>query len=64
MTYGYLQLQTPSTAAGRAINSEYTTNEAKRIKKSVDLKIFGGASEVDRVVQEATTNRLRSSLSR
>lgn len=58
MTYGYLQLQTPSTAAGRAINSEYTANEAKRIKKSVDLKIFGGASEVDRVVQEATTNEI------
>ncbi len=58
MTYGYLQLQTPSTAAGRAINSEYTANEAKRIKKTVDLKIFGGASEVDRVIQEATTNEI------
>lgn len=58
MTYGYLQLQTPSAAAGRAINSEYTANESKRIKKSVDLKIFGGASEVDRVVQEATTNEI------
>ena len=38
MTYGYLQLQTPSTAAGRAINSEYTANEAKKVKKTVDLK--------------------------
>lgn len=54
MTYGYLQLQTPSTAAGRAINSEYTANEAKKVKKSVDLKIFGGSAEVDRVIQEAT----------
>lgn len=54
LTYGYLQLQTPSTAAGREINSEYTANEAKKIKKTVDLKIFGGASEVDRVIQEAT----------
>ena len=62
LTYGYLQLQTPSTAAGRAINSEYTANEAKKVKKTVDLKIFGGASEVDRVIQEAT--RLLSSLSR
>ena len=58
MTYGYLQLQTPSTAAGREINSEYTANEAKKIKKTVDLKIFGGASEVDRVIQEATTNEI------
>lgn len=56
MTYGYLQLQTPSTAAGRAINSEYTPNEAKRVKKTVDLKIFGGAAEVDRVIQEASAS--------
>lgn len=56
MTYGYQQIQTPSTAAGRAINSEYTPDEAKRVKKTVDLKIFGGASEVDRVIQEASGN--------
>lgn len=58
MTYGYLQLQTPSTAAGRAINSEYAPNEAKKVKKTVDLKIFGGAAEVDRVIQEATTDEI------
>lgn len=58
LTYGYLQLQTPSTAAGRAINSEYTANEAKKVKKSVDLKIFGGAAEVDRVIQAATTDEI------
>lgn len=58
LTYGYLQLQTPSTAAGRAINSEYTADEAKKVKKSVDLKIFGGAAEVDRVLQAATTNEI------
>jgi hypothetical protein len=56
MTYGYIQLQSPSTAAGRAINSEYTPNEAKKIKKSVDLKIFGGAAEVDRVIQKASAS--------
>lgn len=56
LTYGYQQIQTPSTAAGRAINSEYTPDEAKRVKKTVDLKIFGGASEVDRVIQEASGN--------
>lgn len=58
LTYGYLQLQTPSTAAGREINSEYTANEAKKVKKTVDLKIFGGAAEVDRVIQEATTDEI------
>lgn len=58
LTYGYMQLQTPSTAAGRAINEEYTANEAKKVKKSVDLKIFGGAAEVDRVIQAATTDEI------
>lgn len=58
MTYGYVQLQTPSTAAGRAINSEYTPNEAKKVKKTVELKIFGGAAEVDRVLQEATEDEI------
>ncbi|MDY5349305.1 MAG: phage capsid protein, partial [Candidatus Ventricola sp.] len=33
LAYGYIQLQTPSTAAVRAINSEYTPGEAKRVKK-------------------------------
>ena len=56
LTYGYLQVQTPSTAAGRAINSEYTPDEAKKTKKTADLKIFGGSSEVDRVIQEASGN--------
>lgn len=58
MTYGYVQLQSPSTAAGRAINSEYTPNESKKVKKSVDLKIFGGAAEVDRVIQAATEDEI------
>lgn len=38
LTYGYLQLQTPSTAAGREINSEYTANEAKKLRKPLTLK--------------------------
>lgn len=54
MTYGYKQLQTPSTASGRAVNEEYTANEAKTEKKTVDLKIFGGAAQVDRVLQRAS----------
>ncbi|MGN0665678.1 MAG: major capsid protein [Huintestinicola sp.] len=54
LTYGYTRLLTPSTAAGREINSEYTPNEAKRQKCSVDLKIFGGAFSVDRVIQETS----------
>ena len=57
MAYGYLQLQTPSTAAGRAINSEYTPNEAKKTKKVAYLKIFGGSAQVDRVIQEASGSK-------
>lgn len=51
LTYGYVQLKTPSTAARRNINTEYQTNEAKREKKQANLDIFGGAFEIDRVLQ-------------
>jgi hypothetical protein len=54
MTYGYMQLKTPSTAAFREINSEYTANEAGREKKTADLKIFGGSGQVDRVLQQTS----------
>lgn len=53
LTYGYVQKKTPSTAAFRALNTEYTANEAKVESKSVDLKIFGGAFEIDRVLKQA-----------
>ena len=54
MTYGYVRLLTPSTASTRKINSEYTANEAVRKKCTADIKIFGGAFTVDRVIQEAS----------
>lgn len=54
MTYGYMQLKTPSTAARRDINTEYTNNEAKREKKTADLDIFGGSFQVDRVIQSTS----------
>ena len=54
LTYGYQQLKTPSTAAFRQLNSEYTPNEAKRVKKTADLKIFGGSAQVDRVLQQSS----------
>lgn len=50
LTYGYLQLKTPSTAAKRTINSEYTAGEAKKEKKSADLAIMGGKYTLDRVI--------------
>lgn len=54
MTYGYMQLKTPSTAARRDLNTEYTNNEAKRTKKTADLDIFGGSFQVDRVLQSTS----------
>lgn len=53
LTYGYVQKKLPSTAAFRAINAEYTANQATVEKKTVDLKVFGGSFEIDRVIKEA-----------
>lgn len=53
LTYGYIQEQFPSTTAFRALNTEYTPNEATQVKKTVDLAIFGGAFAIDRVLKSA-----------
>lgn len=54
LTYGYVQLKTPSTAAVRAINTEYAANEAKREKKTTQAIIMGGSFQVDRVIQNTS----------
>ena len=54
LTYGYMQLLTPSVAGARAINTEYTAGEAKRTEKTASAIIMGGAFEVDRVLQETS----------
>lgn len=54
MTYGYMQLQTPATAARREINSEYVAQEAVRQKKTADIDIFGGSFSIDRVIQNTS----------
>jgi len=53
LTYGYVQKKLPSTTAFRAINTEYTPSQATVEKKTVDLKVFGGAFEIDRVIKDA-----------
>lgn len=53
LTYSYMQKKLPSTAAFRAIGSEYTASEATMEKKSADLKIFGGKFSMDRVLKQA-----------
>ena len=53
LTYGYVQKKLPSSTAFRAINSEYAPSQATVEKKTVDLKVFGGAFEIDRVIKDA-----------
>lgn len=54
LTYGYTQVKTPSVAEGRKLNEEYQAGEAIRELKAVNLKIFGGAFEVDRVLEDTS----------
>ncbi|WP_338788806.1 major capsid protein [Metabacillus sp. FJAT-53654] len=54
LTYGYTRLKTPSTAGFRALNNEYTANEADRENLFVNLKIFGGTFNIDRVIQDTS----------
>lgn len=53
LIYGYNQKKLPSKTAFRALNTEYTASEAKQEHKTVELKIFGGAFEIDRVIKDA-----------
>ena len=53
LTYTYLQKLLPSTASFRALNTEYTANQATLEQKSADLKIFGGKFSMDRVLKQA-----------
>lgn len=53
LTYTYLQKKLPSTASFRNLNAEYTPAQAELEKKSADLKIFGGAFEMDRVLKNS-----------
>jgi hypothetical protein len=50
--YGYTRLVTQPTADFRAINSEYTPQEVTKQRYTVDLKIFGGSFQIDRVLAE------------
>ena len=54
LTYGYIQLKSPSTAAVRTVGAEYTPGEAKREKKTTGAIIMGGAFQVDRVLQNTS----------
>lgn len=54
MTYAYTRVITEAGAAFRAVNSEYTASEATKKRYNTDLKIFGGAYEIDRIVADVS----------
>lgn len=58
LVYGYTLLKTPAQADFREINNEYTSGEADRETKSVQLKIFGGKFSIDRVLARTSNNRI------
>ena len=54
LTYGYIQLKTPATAALRNVGAEYVSKEAKKVKKTTSAVIMGGSFQVDRVLQNTS----------
>lgn len=50
LTYGYRRQITAPTADFRAINSEYAPNEVTTQQFTTDLKVLGGAYQIDRVL--------------
>lgn len=52
LAYVYNRITTQATANVRAINSEYTPQEAKTTQEVTNLKILGGSYEIDRVLAQ------------
>lgn len=52
LSYGYTRLITQPTAEFRKVNAEYNTHEVQKQRYVTELKVFGGAYEVDRVIAE------------
>lgn len=50
LTYGYTRLVTQPTAAFRAVNNEYQPQEVTKDRYTVDLKVFGGSFQIDRII--------------
>lgn len=54
LTYSYMREKTPAVAGTREINKEYVPQEATREKYSVDVKVFGGSYQIDRVIENSS----------
>lgn len=55
LAYAYNRITTQPSAGARLINGEYSAQETKTTQKVVNLKIMGGAYEVDRVIANDET---------
>lgn len=54
LTYGYTRVLAEAGAATRAINAEYVPAEATKQRVTVDLAVFGGSYQIDRVLAKNT----------
>ena len=52
LTYGYTRLITQPQAEFRKVNAEYGTHEVEKQRYVTELKVFGGAYEVDRLIAD------------
>ena len=52
LTYGYTRLITQPQAEFRSVNSEYGTHEVEKQRYVTELKVFGGAYEIDRLIAD------------
>jgi hypothetical protein len=50
LTYAYTRLVTQPMAEFRAVNGEYGTHEVEKQRYTSDLKVLGGAFEIDRII--------------
>lgn len=50
LTYGYTRLTSQPTAAFREVNAEYTPQTVSKDRYNVDLKVFGGTFQIDRIL--------------
>lgn len=57
LTYGYQRVVTEPTAGFRAINSEYTPQEATKQEYTAQLRPFGGSFQIDRVLNAIAAAR-------
>ena len=61
LTYGYRRLAELATAGFRALNTEYTPGEVSTTRHTTELKVLGGAFQIDRVLANlgpAATNEV------